>query len=675
MKKILLGLAGLFLLVVVGLAVYVSQIDVTEYQDQALAEVEKVTGRKVSIDGELDIAISLTPSIVVEGIRIANADWASTPDMLSIKRLEIQVSLMPLLGNEIDIQKFILVEPALNLEKNKDGKGNWELGEASAKEESSDAGSMAAVDIGKMLVRDLKLSYLDGATGKKTDLAIDNLDLETTSDGNLDLKLKASLDGNDILVQGTMGSLESLFENDNFPVDLAVDVGALALTLKGSVSKPMEGKGLQLAMTADTEMLSKLNPLAGSELPEVGPFSLKANLSDENNVYNLGDLALTLADTSLSGNLSADISGDIPSVTARLKSQSINLVPFQPEAPEETEKVERYLSDEPIPLDGLKAANADISLDAAEILTRQAVIQDFSTRILLDNGRLNIKPLSMNLAGGKITGNLKLDGSTAKPSLVLNLDGKKVNLGQLEQMKETLSGGSTDITLRLSGQGNSSQAIAGSANGKLLVQVGEAQIAQEDKKKGFLSSIAELLNPFSKEDNAALQCAVINFNIKDGIATANKGIGVETKQISVSGAGQINLKNEQLALGFEPSAKGAVAGTLTNLASGMKAEGTLANPKIKINPAGVAMGAIKSVAGIAGGAGDVIGGLFGKKDDGAEAKDTAPCNTALTGKPTLAKTSTSKTTTEKATTEKSTVEATTEKVMEAPKKLLKGLFE
>ena len=91
MRKILIGLVGLVLLVVVGLAVYISQIDVTEYKDQALAEVEKATGRKVSIDGDLDIAFSLTPSINVEGIRIANAEWGSQPDMVTIKKIEVQV--------------------------------------------------------------------------------------------------------------------------------------------------------------------------------------------------------------------------------------------------------------------------------------------------------------------------------------------------------------------------------------------------------------------------------------------------------------------------------------------------------------------------------------------------------------------------------------------------------
>lgn len=679
MKKILLGLIGLFVLVIAGLAIFISQIDVTEYRDQALVEVEKATGRKVSIDGDLDIAFSLTPSIVVEGIRIANADWGSKPDMVSISSIEVQVALLPLLSSEIEIQRFVLIEPNVYLEKNAAGKGNWEIGESTQAESASDGGDMTAIDIGTVLIEKLKLVYIDPAAEKPTEFTIESLSLDTQDDDSLEMNLQAALDNNKIEVNGNIGSLPTLFDNNSYPVDLSASVGALSTTLKGVVNKPLDGKGLDLSMTAETGMLNELNSLVGSELPEIGPLSVATKLTDENNKYNLKELLLTLGDTSLKGNLSADISGKVPALTAKLQSDSVNLVPFQPEPPAETEKVERYLSDDPLPLDGLKAANADISLDIKEVLTRQAKLENFSTRLSLNQGNLSVKPLSMNLAGGKLSGNLKLDASGNMPALALNLDGKAINIGELEQLKDKLSGGPTDMTIRFSGRGNSSQAIAGGANGKLLVKVGQAQIKQEAKKGGFLSSIGELLNPFSKKDNSALDCAVINFNIKDGIAVANKGIGVETKQITVAGGGEINLKNEKLALGFEPNAKGAVAGTITNLASGMKAEGTLANPEIKINPAGVAMGAIKSVAGIAGGAGDMLGGLFGKDKDEKSAKDTAPCNTALTGKATLARTATktteTKTTGTKTEEQPNKVESVTKEVLDAPKKLLKGLFD
>ncbi|NKB37472.1 MAG: AsmA family protein [Gammaproteobacteria bacterium] len=659
MRKVLLGLAGLFVVVIIGLFVFISQIDVSEYKDQALAQVEKATGRKVSIEGELDLSLSLNPAIVAEGIRFANDDWGSKPDMAIIKRVEVQVGLLPLLSGDIEINRFILIEPDLLLEKNSTGKGNWEMGEAAA--DNSDAsGDMTAIDIGTVLIRQLKLVYKDAASEKPMELSIDTLELKTSDDKQLDISLVAALDKNEIEVDGKVGSLAMLFDNDEYPVNVKAKVGALETTLEGVVSEPLKGKGINLAASATVSNLNKLNALAGSELPDIGPFALSARLSDGDNSYHMNDMKLTLSETSVSGKLSANVSGKVPSIKASLHSPLLNLVPFQPEPPAEEEKVERYLTDEVLPLDGLKAANANIQIKVDEIQTRQAQINNFSAGITLQGGNLSIKPMTLDIGGGKLSGNIKLDASQKNAVVAVNLDGKKIQLGQLHTLKETLNGGPTDLTIRFSGTGNTSQAIAGGANGKLLVKVGNAELKQAEKKSGFLASLGELLNPFSKKDNSALECAVLNFNISNGIATANKGIGVETKQITVSGGGEINLKNEKLALGFEPNATGAVAGTLTNLASGMKAGGTLADPKIKINPAGVAMGAIKSVAG---GAGSIVGGLFGK--GGGNAKDTAPCNTALTGKATPTKTSA----------KKSTSKTDVKEALKDPKKLLKGLFD
>jgi uncharacterized protein involved in outer membrane biogenesis len=232
----------------------------------------------------------------------------------------------------------------------------------------------------------------------------------------------------------------------------------------------------------------------------------------------------------------------------------VNLVPFQPEPPAD-EKVERYFTKDPLPLEGLSSVNADITIKITEVLTRQAILNNFDSRLKLNGGKLAIKPMSFDIASGKLSGNLTVDASQKLAGVSVNLDGKGIQLGRLESLKEKLSGGATDIKIRLSGTGNTTQAIAGSLNGDLLVHVVSAKMKQDEKKGGFLSGLGDLLNPFSKKDNSTLDCAVLNFKIKDGIATAKKGIGIETKQITVSGGGEINLKNGKLAWVSNPTPK------------------------------------------------------------------------------------------------------------------------
>ena len=431
MRKILLILAGLAVVALIGIVVVISQIDVSEYKEQALAQVEKATGRKASIDGELDLSISLNPTIVAEGIRFANADWGSRPDMLTIKRIEVQVALLPLLSGEVEIQRFILIEPDVLLEKNKAGKGNWEIGQAAAPAEEQGSEGEMAIDIGTVLVKQLKLVYRDAASEKPTELSIEMLKLETIENDRLDISLKAALDKNSIEVNGKIGSLDLLFDNEDYPVDITASIGAASTTLKGVISEPLQGKGLKLAATFTVARLDELNSLTGSELPAMGPLSITTTMTDENNKYNLSDLKLTLADTELSGNISADISGKVPHIKASLQSPMVNLVPFQPEPPVEEEKVERYLSDETLPLDGLHAVNADISLKIKEIRTRQALLNNFNAGVKLNGGNLVIKPLSLDVAGGKLSGNVKVDASQKVASLTVNLKGKIIQLGNL----------------------------------------------------------------------------------------------------------------------------------------------------------------------------------------------------------------------------------------------------
>ncbi len=495
MKKILLILGGLLVTAVIAIVIVISQIDVSEYKEQALVEVEKATGRKVSIEGDLDLSISLTPAIVAEGIRFANADWGSRADMATIKRIEVQVALLPLISGEIEIQRFILIEPDVLLEKNAAGKGNWEIATATTGQEEVSEGEMTAIDIGTVHVKQLKLVYRDAASEKPTEFSIDTLKLDSVESDQLELELKASLDGTSIDVNGKIGSLDRLFDNKDYPVDITANIGAATSTLKGSISEPFQGKGLKLLTSLNISRLDEMNSLTGAELPAIGPFSLTSSLSDPNGAYKLADLKLKLDETSLSGEITANVKGKVPYIKANLHSPMLNLVPFQPEPPEQEVKVERYLTDDLLPLEGLANANA----------------------LKLDDGRLNIKPLSMALANGTLSGDVSLDASQKTAGVSVNLTGKNIQLGQLEQLKETLSGGSTNLTIRFSGKGNSSQTIASGANGKLLVQVGAAEMKREEEKGGFLASIGKLLNPFSAKDNAMLDCAVLNFNIKDGI--------------------------------------------------------------------------------------------------------------------------------------------------------------
>lgn len=96
----ILAIAGVVIVVLLGAAaVILSTLDFNEYKQQIADEAKKATGRDLAIEGDLRLNIfTLNPGLAVAGVRFANAPWGSKPDMATIKRFEVKVSLLPLLS-------------------------------------------------------------------------------------------------------------------------------------------------------------------------------------------------------------------------------------------------------------------------------------------------------------------------------------------------------------------------------------------------------------------------------------------------------------------------------------------------------------------------------------------------------------------------------------------------
>ena len=131
MKKLGVILGAVIVLLVggavAGIAVLKS-MDFNEYKGLIAEQAKAATGRDLTIAGNLELGISLTPSLSVEGVTFSNAAWGSRPEMAKLDRLEAKVSLMPLLSGTVEVQRLILEGLDLLAETDKAGKGNWEFG-------------------------------------------------------------------------------------------------------------------------------------------------------------------------------------------------------------------------------------------------------------------------------------------------------------------------------------------------------------------------------------------------------------------------------------------------------------------------------------------------------------------------------------------------------------------
>jgi len=184
MGKVIKILAGLFVVAIIGIAIVISTFDVNQYKGEISQAVEDATGRKLDIGGDIGFKVSLIPTVVIEDIKFANASWGSKPDMLSLGKFEVQVSLMPLLSGNILVNRVILLAPEILLETNKNGIGNWVLDSKQTEDKvtapSESSTPLPAIVVSEVYIENASITYKDGVTGKETKVVIEKI--ETKSD-------------------------------------------------------------------------------------------------------------------------------------------------------------------------------------------------------------------------------------------------------------------------------------------------------------------------------------------------------------------------------------------------------------------------------------------------------------------------------------------------------------
>jgi uncharacterized protein involved in outer membrane biogenesis len=645
--KIFAGFIGLILVSLVIAVAWVST-HLDEYKGVATAMVQRATGRRLLIEGEVQMAPSLVPTIEAEGVRFANAEWASAPDMVKVKSLRVRFALIPLLSGQIAVGRLILIEPAVYLETDADGRGNWEF--ASGKHVPADETGTAvagkgepALSIEELEIENGHLSYHAGDTGETTSLGIHRLMAQAEEpSGPVELEMTGQYERYPFEVTALVGALRTLLADEPWPLQATLESNGVRLALKGSLQHPLQGKGVALDVDLDADSAGDLPGLAEAGLRREKPVQLSGRFSDTEGGLRLGGMKASVGRTDLAGTVSFALTGTRPGVVAELTSKQIDAEDLVAEAgaPGSTQKAERVIPADPVPVEALRAVDAEVSLRAGQVAAGGVVLQDVAVKFVLDAGRLSIRPAAARLAGGQINASVDLDARGRTAGLGATLDGRRIDRGTLLRQlmgRDVMSGGSTDVTVRLQGKGNTVRAVAAGLNGEVLVVTGEGRINNRaiDLAGGnVVLQLLGMLNPFTKqESHTTLKCATFHYDISDGIATTKNGIALETDKVQILGSGTINLKNERLELLIESrpnegivkdTVKTLIPGTGVSLANLVKVGGTLADPKLRLNPTGVAKEGVSVTAAVAtGGLSMIAESLFKEVT-----KDASPCLTA-----------------------------------------------
>ena len=650
--KILLSfILILVIAVVIGSYIFIKKFDLNQYKNLIEQQVYQHTGRELKISGEARLGISLIPTLIIDDISLANASWAEQPEMLRINTLKIQISLLPLLKQQVVIDDIILINPQVFLEKATNGMPNWDfstqtaslkvqtLGFAQLQEYANSPQTQNSqaplpdyiqnISVKNISIEDGYIQYYDATTKQKQDITLNTL---TFSMDSLDSPIKTDIDAiyqnQSIKTKMILGSINDLYTPQKpYNIDLDIEAYKIKALIKGALWDVLSNITYDLAINATS-------PAGNFDLPKT---SVEMNLQGSTSQINANIQKLSLADNTISGTLIVDISKRIPQIKANLQSPILNLqtLKYQKTAYNfnliKTAEASDLIPNTPIPYDLLHSVNGNIALNIKKLIIDEAVsAKNVSLKATLSNGILNINPLNLDFGEGNI--DLVATVNANNNSLALKLNSKDILLQDIhkefaiDDSKDfgVLSGGKTFLTTTLIAQGKTLRQLAESATGQTVAVVSESKI--QTGHLTFLTKgiIPQLLNVLKidthKSDKTKMQCAVIRADISGGKISFPDGIAIQSDKMTLSSNGKINLINDKIDFSIAPSFS-LDTGIAQALSSLIKITGTMDQPKIALDD----KQALKTVVGIA-----TTGGLSYIGSQTA-LSDGNPCYTALKG--------------------------------------------
>lgn len=593
--KIVGGIAVLVLLLLGAVAVIVATMDTRTLLAPIEAQLERATGRDVTLGTEAKIDLSLTPTLKLADVTIGNAPWGSAKEMIRAKRVEAQVALLPLLSRRVELVRFTLVEPTILLETDSQGRGNWTFGAppAAASKPSDPVGDAAgAFGLGEFAVEKGDVRWRDGRTGEVTQIRIERLYLRARDPSKpVVAEFSGSIGDVPLVLEGHFGPLAALRAKQwPWPVSVKGDVAGRRTEVTTKVRETPDGlEASDLVMHVGS---SKMRGTVTYSPRSPRPFVR----------FRIDAETITPADLRLAGGAAAT------AATGR--------VPAGVPAKSAAKPDGRLFPATPIPLGALTAVDAQGELTIARLVLGDGrTVGSIRAKLGLADGHLDVGEFAGNLLGGSAQGRLVVDARNEKNfSLALKLDARDLDLAALMAVAgvpRDVNGGKTEIHLDVNARGNSMRGFASTLNGSVVARVGNARwVSTSAGLPAAMDQLATVLNPLRTSGATTdLRCVGLRLPLTAGVARFDRGIGLETDQLGVAASGTISLAGESLDLLVHPRIKDRSGIDLARISGAVRVQGPLNAPKVAFNPVG-SIAAAGDIAALArGGRGALLGAL------------------------------------------------------------------
>ncbi len=593
---------------------------------QSLAQ--SATRAEVSFDGDFAARLFWQPFVSVQHLKVSSPPYPQLDHLLDANGVTLHWRWGDLWrawrGQPLRLQSLRAETLDLQLVRDMNGRASWQIFDEKSDGEEGDPlprFDRLAIDRGNIRFTDAPLAtHIDmqmrgtegeGQKGYKAQVA------GLVRALPLDLAIEAA------------GALP-LLRND--PADKDQPVAA-PLTVKGSAgrskisfvgiaSSMLDAQRLSGELRFSGPSLAAVGDPLGLTLPRTPAFELDAKLAHDDGKWTLVAHRFHIGSSRLGGDFLFDTTHKPGKLSGSLTGSRLLLPDLGPAVGTGGEggsaaverRSERVLPTREFDLPSLRAMDADVAvaIDTLDLgSTQVGALQGLRTRVVLDEGRLQLPKIEAQVAGGRVWGTSGLDGTGT--AALWNVDlrfggieiarwlrGLRADKPAADQPKSAPAAnaapdyltGELLARLNVTGQGRSTAQILGSLNGQAQARLRGGTISHLAVEAVGLD-IADALGVTLRGDRAlALKCARVALDVHHGVFSTLRAVADTSDSVLVA-AGTVDLNNEQLNLRVNSMPKDF---SPLSLRTPIRVTGTLVDPVIGIDGGQLAGKAVAAVA-------------------------------------------------------------------------------
>lgn len=606
-KRALQWSGGILLLAILLPVAYVALFGWNWLREPVSHLALEKTGRELVIGGDLHLKLGW-PRLQVQAadVTFGNPPWASRPHMLAADEVDFALDLPTAIFERHPVLDIVALRQAsVFLEANAAGQKNWLL-DLEQKDEA------ASLHIGRLALEKSRLSFDD--PGQKTSIVADISTRDDTAEGDVVVRAQGRFRGQPFNARASGGPVLALRDESRpYPFEIEATVGRTSGSAKGSVTGFSKLTALEAQVAVRGDSLAQLFPLLGITLPDTPAYRTTGQITHSAGMWRYQGFSAHIGSSDCSGTLQFDKAGQPAGTRPFLQGELFckrlewaDLGPVigsregdrasaAPPASQAAAERHRVLPDIPFRTARWDSVDADIKLNAGTIIRPKALpIDKLYTHVRLRDSVLSLEPITFGVAGGSLSGTIKLDGQHSPIQAEARLEAKEIIFEKLLPTVKLKAAEIGHVTgrIELAGRGNSVADMLATANGSAGLIVSGGEVSKLAMEMAGLHVLEIVVLKIGGDQPIAIRCGMAGFAVKDGVMRVEQ-LTFDTAISNVGGRGSIDFGQEKLDLTLTPKSKEP---SLIALRTPIYLRGTFAQPEVSVDKGRIAARGLGALA-------------------------------------------------------------------------------